>query len=80
MKITIKIFKNGKTIKHTTTKKRMKILSILKAEKFKNCSFYIKVKYDKAGKWKNETSIVNKGDAILAYKAFTEKSLLNDFN
>lgn len=80
-KITLKIFKNRKVIEHITTKKRKRILPIIQAKKYKDCTFYIKVKYDSQGRWVNETGDgTNQKQAILAYKAFTNKNLIDEFN
>lgn len=80
-KITLKIFRNEKVIELITTKKRRRILPIIQAKKYKDCTFYIKIKYDIEGRWINETGDgANQKQAILAYKAFTNKDLIDEFS
>lgn len=69
--ITIKVFdKNGKRVRVVASRKTRRIYSFLKADKFLNRHFSLRVKYANGNE--NEGDYPNKKELIFALKAFTE--------
>lgn len=69
-KILIKITdKNGK-VKRVSTRRNRRVVNFLKANKFSNCSIYVKVAYEKP--YHNDGIYKNSKESIYALKAFLE--------
>ncbi len=84
IKVTIKLLKEDGTTSTLTTKKTKRVYSKIKAEDF--LETFIKVSYgrhidvwDCLVEFDNFGTFQTKEETVLALQAFTEKSLLDDF-
>jgi len=73
-KIRLKIYKGGKEIMNTISKKRNRIYYLIQEARGRTNRYYIKVLY--SGGTKNEGEWTTKKDTIHAIGAFTEAGLL----
>jgi len=73
-KIKVKIIKNGKVVKSITSRKTKRIYSFLKADKFQNCLFSVRVTYDK-GVINESAEYQTKDELIYAMKVFLEPGI-----
>jgi aspartate carbamoyltransferase regulatory subunit len=70
-KIKVKIIKNGEVVKSITSRKTKRIYSFLKADKFQDCLFSVRVTYDK-GIINESAEYQTKDELIYALKVFLE--------
>jgi len=59
--------------------KKMKVYSILQAEKFKDCVFFLKVVYSYRPYYVNQGEYFTKKSLIYALRAFTDLDLVKEF-
>jgi len=63
--------KKGKMIQRVACHKKRRILNFIKAKKFPNCTFDVRIAY--GNDYKNEGGYDNKKELIYAIDVFTEK-------
>lgn len=69
--------KDNKVVRVVKTRKRGRISSVLSLKPHRECTFYLRVRY--APGYYNEGTYTTKKDFRLAWRAFTEKSLIEEF-